>query len=497
MRTSQRLAGCGLVSCTAVDCGGAAQPTPPPLTPHPPAVVVRPAVPDKDKLASFVQAVRTLDVGVVKGLLDERMSLGLPANDTTGTGASIAQKALAVVDAIASAPGCEAVAKHLSDHCDVVLELADTAEKPALKAAAIKTLHALGLHDAAASFAPPAAASAPGTVAASAPVAGALPAAAPAPAPAPPAAPDNDLLGIGPASAAPAPAAGMGSLFGALTISGAVASPAPAPAPSPASAPLFAGLATAAPAPAPAPALPSSFPMFGGLTVAAPSPAPAPMPAAVPLFGGLSTSAPAPAPGPVPSPASGPAASAGSALASSILHAYTPGAAAAPTLAAAPAASMPGFTPAGTFPHGTHVGILQQQLATVQSQLSSLMTLLTTPGLDPAIATAQMPQLVALQTQQQQLMTALTSAMAASASGGGVGFAPPLTSATPAAPPAAGTFVMAPAPAGSGIGASTGGSMALNGGSVLRGGVPAAPAPAPAPAAKPADAFDFVMGEFR
>ena len=57
---------------------------------------------------------------------------------TAGTGASIATKALHVIDALASAPGCEAVRKQLSDHCDVLLELLDeTSECGGAAAAAV------------------------------------------------------------------------------------------------------------------------------------------------------------------------------------------------------------------------------------------------------------------------------------------------------------------------------------------------------------------------
>lgn len=43
------------------------------------------AVPDKDKLASFLSTVKTLDVAVVASLLDERLSMGLPGGDAVGT----------------------------------------------------------------------------------------------------------------------------------------------------------------------------------------------------------------------------------------------------------------------------------------------------------------------------------------------------------------------------------------------------------------------------
>lgn len=112
------------------------------------------AVPDREKLAAFLQvrawgggerwalglphlpaclppclqqAARTLDVATVVALLDERLCLCFPDNDSAGTGASIATKALCVVEALAAAPGCEALKKHLADHCDVMLELLETA----------------------------------------------------------------------------------------------------------------------------------------------------------------------------------------------------------------------------------------------------------------------------------------------------------------------------------------------------------------------------------
>ena len=59
-------------------------------------------------------------------LLDERLTLCFPDNDTAGTGASVATKALCVVEALASAPGCEALKRHIADHCDVMLELLET-----------------------------------------------------------------------------------------------------------------------------------------------------------------------------------------------------------------------------------------------------------------------------------------------------------------------------------------------------------------------------------
>ncbi len=43
-----------------------------------------------------------------------------------GAGASIATKAMHVIDALATAPGCEGLKKHLADHCDILLELIET-----------------------------------------------------------------------------------------------------------------------------------------------------------------------------------------------------------------------------------------------------------------------------------------------------------------------------------------------------------------------------------
>ena len=65
-------------------------------------------------------------MATVVALLDERLCLCFPDNDSAGTGASIATKALCVVEALATAPGCEALKKHLADHCDVMLELLET-----------------------------------------------------------------------------------------------------------------------------------------------------------------------------------------------------------------------------------------------------------------------------------------------------------------------------------------------------------------------------------
>lgn len=77
-------------------------------------------------LATPLQAARTLDTATVVALLDERLTLCFPDNDTAGTGASVATKALCVVEALASAPGCEALKRHIADHCDVMLELLET-----------------------------------------------------------------------------------------------------------------------------------------------------------------------------------------------------------------------------------------------------------------------------------------------------------------------------------------------------------------------------------
>jgi hypothetical protein len=107
---------------------------------------VRP-VPDKDKLAKFLNDAKTLDMSVVGPILDERIAMGLPG----GSSENISAKAIAVVEAIANGGlngdrSLEAPRKYLSDHCDVLLDMLESGEaKPSLREAALRTLKALGV----------------------------------------------------------------------------------------------------------------------------------------------------------------------------------------------------------------------------------------------------------------------------------------------------------------------------------------------------------------
>jgi hypothetical protein len=154
----------------------------------------------------------------------------------------------------------------------------------------------------------------------------------------------------------------------------------------------------------------------------------------------------------------------------------------APAAAPAPAMGMSGFPagPSSSPASASAVPLIQQQLMMVQQQIQAItMHLASNPHMQGQL----MPQVMVLQQQQQGLLNALTQAMAAPV-------APAPFSPTASFPPAAPGGLL-----GLGVGAIPAGG-AINGGSVVRGGLLAAPAPAPAPAPKQPDAFDFIGGEF-
>jgi hypothetical protein len=103
---------------------------------------VRP-IPDKDKLAKFLNDAKTLDMSVVGPILDERIAMGLPG----GSSENISAKAIAVVEAIANGGvTLEAPRKYLSDHCDVLLDMLESGDaKPSLRESALRALKALGV----------------------------------------------------------------------------------------------------------------------------------------------------------------------------------------------------------------------------------------------------------------------------------------------------------------------------------------------------------------
>jgi hypothetical protein len=93
-------------------------------------------MPSKEQLERFGTACRTLSATIVAGHLDTRLrdsnpkvSAGVtcrrlcPLRDVLRVMPQIVVKALAVIEHLATAPGCEPLSAHLANNCDEVLEV--------------------------------------------------------------------------------------------------------------------------------------------------------------------------------------------------------------------------------------------------------------------------------------------------------------------------------------------------------------------------------------
>ena len=423
------------------------------------------AVPDKDKLSSFITSVRTLDMTIIGPLLDERLSLAFPES-TDPSGVAIATKALLVIEAIAnsSVEGIEPVRKYLADHCDILLDLLENAEvKGSVRSITHRVLKALGVQvDEPAGLAP---APAPSQV---------FTYTSPEPAPAPVPVPTSNP--VQPTTTA------VPDLLGLDFLS------TPAPAPTPAVVPttnLFSGLSAVNPTPAV-----TSF--------VAPTPAPAPAVSGFSdLFGGLSLgSTPATTTAPATVPTTFPVQATVQPVVQQQQQPMQQPQPVQPVVQQQQATPNP----------GANAAALQQQLMTIQQQISMITMQISS---NPAAASALMPQLMALQQQQTQLIMASTQQQAmqpqqpqgfgAMQPMGGFGMQP--QSGFGGMQPMGGFNAMQPMGGFGGMQQQPqqgfGGMGMMNPGTLggmsmgPRPTVTPAPVPAPAPAPRPTDAFDF------